>query len=103
MSYVVCRYGSWGLIEYTGQAPASAPKYLAVRGLLDAKQPAGVYPGCLGPQKGAAGLGDSAFFGAPAITFPCKASVLIQVCVYVREKKAGKEGPSGRGRGQAAA
>lgn len=76
----VCfRYGSWGLIEYTGQPVASAPKYLAVKGLLDAKQPAGVYSGCLGPQKGSTGLGDGSFFGAPAITFPRKGAALIQV------------------------
>lgn len=78
--YALHRYGSWGLIEYTGQPVASAPKYLALKGLLDAKQPAGLYPGCLGPQKGAAGLGDGSFFGVPAVTFPRKGSVLIQVC-----------------------
>ena len=77
-----CRYGSWGLIEYTGQPAAAAPKYQAVKGLLDAKQPAGVYSGCLGPQQGAGGLGDGSFFGMPSITFPAKSAVLIQVRLH---------------------
>jgi hypothetical protein len=75
------KYGSWGLVEYTGQPPAAAPKYRAVMATLDRKQPAGVYPGCFAPEKGGSGLGDGSFFGVPAVTFPRKGGVLVQVRV----------------------
>jgi hypothetical protein len=74
------KYGSWGLIEYTGQPASAAPKYRAVMAMLDSKQPAGLYAKCFGPQKEAAGLGDGSFAGVPAVTFPRKGSVLVQVC-----------------------
>jgi hypothetical protein len=73
------KYGSFGLIEYTGQDPASAPRYRAVRAVLDEKQGNDTRARCLDPKLAYKGLGDGSFFGMPAIMTPAKGSILVQV------------------------
>jgi hypothetical protein len=73
------RYGSFGLVEYTGQPAADAPRYRAVRDLLDRKMGNDTRTSCLDPALGYRGLGDSSFFGMPAIMSPAKGATLVQV------------------------
>jgi hypothetical protein len=82
------RYGSWGLVEYTGQQPATAPKYRAVAALLDAKQPDAALPRCMDPAAAYRGLGDGVFHGQPAVLEPSKTSVWVQVRAPSRRVKA---------------
>jgi hypothetical protein len=46
---------------------------------LDNKQPPGLFSGCFAVEKGPAGLAEGSFFGVPAVTFPRKGGVLVQV------------------------
>ena len=73
------RFGSFGLVEYTGQRPADAPRYRAVRDVLDTKMANSTRANCLDPGLGYRGLGDVSFFGMPAIMSPAKGATLVQV------------------------
>lgn len=63
------------------QDPASAPKYLALRKLLDAKQAAANPTGCMNATLGYRALGDRSFYGQPAVLAPARGAVWIQVCL----------------------
>lgn len=73
------KYGSWGLLEYTGQDRSTAPKARALHALLDARQPASIRPGCFDPDMGAAGLADGQYSGVPAMLAPAKGATWVQV------------------------
>jgi hypothetical protein len=75
------KYGSWGLIEYTGQDPTTAPKYRAVSALIKSKLPASTSPGCMDYSVAYRGLQEGTFAGVPAVMAPAKGSVWVQVCL----------------------
>lgn len=70
------KYGSWGLLEFTGQPPASAPKYMAIQKAINISSP-WIEGGCMAPDGRNAWLADSTFVGLPAVTEPSFGEVWI--------------------------
>lgn len=69
------KYGSWGLLEFTGQEAHTAPKYLALAEYVDSVSSAAPPQGCMTPELGYRGLGDASFVGFPAVIAPRQGDV----------------------------
>lgn len=77
---VPSKYGSWGLIEYTGQDPSTAPKHRAMMSFIDAR--ASPPADCLDLANGLRGLADTSYAGMPAIMAPRKGGVWVLGVAY---------------------